>query len=64
MGAERDEKKPLPGGRERLRKDTSKIILQLSTEQFEGKEKASSQSNANQSEKLTICHEASPPFVL
>ena len=35
-------KQPLPQGRERLRKDTSIIRLQHSTEQFEGKEKASS----------------------
>jgi hypothetical protein len=38
-------------------------LAQHGPNQFEGKEKASSQSNANQSEKLTICHEASPPFI-
>ena len=56
MGAARRgmKKQPLPQGRERLRKDTSKIILQLSTEQFEGKEKAPNEADSNQNQKEAI----------
>ena len=53
-GRRGEEKKPAaPAGAETAAKDTS-IILQLSTEQFEGKEKAPNEADSNQNQKETI----------